>query len=293
MVITERQKAELESLSCERLSSDESTLREIGTFDNYRNEDLAGVIKGPAFNENVQNVIAYYLVKDRSDNILFYFSLKCGSLYDYYFDTNVLNLIKALYSDLLKREQVLSQQNDDDEEDKHKDKKIEIEIIKDLLESLRSRKGVAKADLEKIKEKTISIEEFENLLSEDRENVGKTYAGIELVHFCKNDNIEWKCPNSHHKIGTIVFWKFIVQKVLDVMKLVGCEYLFLFSADLTPDEELVNYYKTSMGFSEPIEKKTLVPLYDIGCKFLYQKTSDLENKRAEFFDNFNLDEDAV
>lgn len=282
MRISEEQEAALKLLTCKRLSSEESNLREIEAFDNYRNENLADVLKNQAFTEDEQNIIAYYVVKDEQDNILFYFSLKCGSLFDNYYNTEILNLLNTLYTELLERKQDTLQQDNE-----------ESGIINDLLEKLRSRKGIAKADLEKIKRKTTSIEEFENLLSEDMDKVGKTYAGVELVHFCKNENIEWKCPNSHHKIGTIVFWKYIVPKVLEVMKFVGCEYLFLFAADFTEDAELVNYYKAAMSFSEPEGKKTLMPLYDLSCKFLYQETSDLEYKRAEFFNNFNLDEDAV
>lgn len=283
MKITEKQKAALKSLTCERLSSNDLNLREIETFDNDRNENLVYALKNQAFTEDEHNSIAYYLVKDEHDNILFYFSLKCGSLYDNYFNTEVINLLKTLYSDLLERERAILQQQDDED----------IDIINELLEKLRSRKGIAKEDLERIKRKTKGSKEFEDFLSDDMDKVGSTFAGIELVHFCSNTNSVWKCPDSHQKIGSIVFWYFIVPIVLDAMKLVGCEYLFLFAADFTEDEELVNYYKTAMSFSEPKGKKTLMPLYDLSCKLLYQETSELENKRVEFFNNFNPDEDAV
>ena len=139
------------------------------------------------------------------------------------------------------------------------------------------------------------IEAFDNNRNENLVYALKNqaFAGIELVHFCSNTDKVWKCPGSHQKIGAIVFWYFIVPKVLAVMKLVGCEYLFLFAADFTEDEELVNYYKTAMSFSEPEGKKTLMPLYDLSCKLLYQETSELERKQAYFFDNFNPDEDAI
>lgn len=282
MKITEQQIAALESLTCERLSSNVSNLREIEAFDNNRNENLVYALKNQAFTEDEENSIAYYLVKDENGDILFYFSLKCGSLYDNYFNTEVFNLLKKLYSDLLERERAILQKDDED-----------IDVINELLEKLRSRKGIAKVDLERIKRKTKGTEDFENILSEDMDKVGATFAGIELVHFCSNTDKVWKCPDSHQKIGAIVFWYFIVPKVLAVMKLVGCEFLFLFAADFTEDEELVNYYKTAMSFSEPQGKKTLMPLYDLSCKLLYQETSELERKRADFFNNFNPDEGAV
>ena len=96
MKITEQQIAALESLTCERLSSNVSNLREIEAFDNNRNENLVYALKNQAFTEDEENSIAYYLVKDEDGDILFYFSLKCGSLYDNYFNTEVFNLLKKL-----------------------------------------------------------------------------------------------------------------------------------------------------------------------------------------------------
>lgn len=80
------------------------------------------------------------------------------------------------------------------------------------------------------------------------------------------------------------------------MKFVGCEYLYLFAADNSPkdaDMELVNYYKVKMGFEEPEERRTTVPLYDLFCPLLYQKTKELERKQEEFFNDFCHDIDAV
>lgn len=84
-----------------------------------------------------------------------------------------------------------------------------------------------------------------------------------------------------------------VTIILDIITLVGCEYLFLFAADLTEDELLVRYYNDYLGFTEKTEHHVAMPLYDLACKFMYQDTKDLMNRRNVFFDNFNPDEDAV
>lgn len=62
--------------------------------------------------------------------------------------------------------------------------------------------------------------------------VGKTFAGIEIVHFCTNDLHReiWNKFNIDQKLGVVVFWMFIVPKILEVMQHIGCEYIFLFAA---------------------------------------------------------------
>ena len=283
MRINEEQKHALSLLKCERLSSNLDNYRDIESFYNTKNPSLVNTIKNQAFEEDEDKSIAYYVVKDDGDNILMYFSLKCGCLYDNQFNTKLYNELDDLYKELLNEEQTLSS----DDEDWIR--------IHELLEKIRARKGIEKADIARIKRKGKKAEEFVLALFDDNDKVGKTFAGIELVHFCINQNRDsnWKCPNCIQKFGAIVFWKFIVQKVLDAMDIIGCDYLFLFAADPTPDGVLINYYKTVLKFSEPDGIKTLMPLYDLTCKLLYQKTSELEDKRGAFFENFNPDEDAV
>ena len=70
----------------------------------------------------------------------------------------------------------------------------------------------------------------------------------------------------------------------------GCEYLFLFAADLSESHTLFDYYQNQMGFADESEKATAKPLYDLSCKFMYQEARTLETRRLEFFDNFNNEE---
>lgn len=76
-------------------------------------------------------------------------------------------------------------------------------------------------------------------------------------------------------------------------KIAGCEYVFLFAADKTPDEFLVNYYRANLQFRYSNEHGTAIPLFDYGCKFMYQGLSDIEERRKSFYDDFNPDEDAI
>ena len=115
------------------------------------------------------------------------------------------------------------------------------------------------------------------------------------AHFCANDNYRpsWEKLNINQKMGTVVFWHFLIPKICELRKIVGCEYLFLFAADLTPDELLVNYYKSNLGFKDSNEYGTAIPLYDYACKFMHQELKDIEERRNNFYLEFNPDEESI
>ena len=71
----------LQSLSCERLSSNDDNLRLVDDFFNRRNDGIAQTLRNEAFGEDEEGTTAYYVVKRSSEQILFFFSLKCGMLY--------------------------------------------------------------------------------------------------------------------------------------------------------------------------------------------------------------------
>ena len=291
MKISHKQKEIIDSLVCERLAIDDTeeqyNFKEIETFQNDVNSGLVAPLQNEAYEHDAEKKIAYYLVKSPEGDILFYFSLKCGQLYD-----------KALKSDLYKSLQKVIEEfkKMKDEEDTSEEDR---ENILTILELLRNKSGVSKSDFMKIKKKCSSVDDFEKLLDDDdNEKVGATYSGIEILHFCANTDKRnvWDNLKLDQKIGPVVFWIFLVPNVLEAMMFVGCEYLYLFAADNSPkdaDMELVNYYKVKMGFEEPEERRTTVPLYDLFCPLLYQKTKELERKQEEFFNDFCHDIDAV
>lgn len=284
MKITDRQLGILNELKCERLSSDSDNFGLIDRFENLRNERLADALKNSAFSDDENNRIAYYLVKNRNGDVLFYFSLKCGSLYDKYLDEQRMSYMKALILELIQKKQSSETSPED------------IGIIDDMLENLRKRKGISKSDLEKLKHKDgDAIKRIEEELENENTKVGATFAGIEIVEFCANDATkeQWKEMFPNNKLGGVVFWHFIVPIVLDVMKLAGCEYICLFAADSTPDETLVNYYRYNMNFISSDERKTTTPFYDLTCKFMFQETSGLKERQQRFYDSFNKDVEAV
>jgi hypothetical protein len=284
MEISQEQLDKLKTLTCERLSSNEENLYLVDSFMNARNEALSDVLKNKANEEDEKNLLAYYVVKDSKHNILFYFSLKCGMLYDRFIDGENLRNIVDFYKFLSN----LINSSDIDETQK--------KSIEEIQEQIRTKKVLKKSQvLEKLKGE-VAKAEIDKLFGDDEQKtVGKTFSGIEIVHFCANDGYraQWDKLGLGKKMGAVVFWQFIVPKIQDVLKIIGCEYVFLFAADLTPDEHLVNYYRTYMQFDESPEHGAAVPLYDLTCKMMCRKTKSLQNDKDEFFSHFNPDDDEI
>lgn len=271
----------IEFLSCERLSSTNDNLRLVDTFFNRKNDGIADTLRNEAFSEDVEGNTAYYLVKHRNGDIMFFFSLKCGLLYDQFLDTRQLKLISDLnqYLDEISSDSQLSES----------DRKL-IDVMR---EKLRTRKGISKADLERLPKKGSTIfEDLEKEFNDSITRVGQTFSAIELVHFCANDAAEdlWKSMNSPQPLGAVVFWGFIVPIIEDIRQKVGCQYLFLFAADLSKGEKLVKYYSDQLNFEIPTDLATAKPIYDFSCKFMCQEVKTLSSGREAFFNNFNPDE---
>lgn len=281
--ITEQQKKILESFSIERLSSSVINLRLLGDFSNPKSESLTNKIQSDAYEEDENGSVAYYIIKDSAGAILFYFSLKCGQLYDKLIEKEKLRLIKNLfkYFDQIEKEDSTS------EEDRR--------LIKEIRESVRASKGISKAELEKIQKKdNKAVTDIENMFTENLQRVGCTYAGVEIVQFCANENYRefFDSLGFFPHFGAIVFWHFLVPKILEVRKFIGCQYLFLFAADTSEDESLIRYYRT-LNFTDVGGHGAVIPLYDWTCRFMYQEISGLSQGKEEFFNNFNRDEEDV
>lgn len=281
--ITEQQIRVLESFSIERLSSSDINLRLVGDFSNPKSDSLTNKIQSEAYEEDENGSVAYYIIKNPEGDILFYFSLKCGQLYDKLIEKEHLNLIKNLfrYFDEIEKEESTS------EEDRR--------LIKEIRESVRTSKGISKAELEKIQKKdNKAVTDIENVFTENLQRVGQTFAGVEIVQFCANENYRkfFDSLGFFPHFGAVVFWHFLVPIVLEVRKHIGCQYLFLFAADTSDDESLIRYYRM-LHFTDAGEHGAVIPLYDWTCRFMYQEISGLSQGKEDFFNNFNRDDEDV
>lgn len=96
---------------------------------------------------------------------------------------------------------------------------------------------------------------------------------VELTHFAVDErykNIFDK--NADIKTGEFIFWNFIIPYVNNAKSCIAIKDLFIFAIK---NDDLINYYKTRLGFKEieNIDEKIFFeyakPKYDENCKFLY------------------------
>ena len=281
--ITEQQRAILDSFYIERLSDSEENFRLVSDFQNSRSDSLTNKIQSEAFEEDELGTVAFYVIKNKEGKIVFYFSLKCGQLYDKLYEKDHVHLIQNLlqYFDQIEQEETTSESD--------------LDLIEEIRESVRSRKGILKSDLNKIQKKdNKAVKDLEKAFTGNMQRVGQTFAGVEIVQFCLNDKYreDLKRLGFFPSFSAIVFWHFLVPKVLEVRKHIGCHYLLLFAADTSEDESLIRYYK-SLRFTDAGEHGAVIPLYDWTCRFMYQEISSLEEGQRSFFNDFNRDDDDV
>jgi predicted house-cleaning noncanonical NTP pyrophosphatase (MazG superfamily) len=284
MKITREQLAVLESLQCQRLSSDSDNMYLVESFYNDTNDTIAQTLKNEAYGEDESKSVAYYIVKHPNGQILFFFSLKCGLLFDHFIRPDLLEQLQKFAKELsdISNDNTLTPEQRRD--------------ITDVMEKIRANKGVTKEDIHKLRQQKLDIlEELEKEFNADIARVGKTFSGIELVHFCSNSETDdsWENLGLPQLRGTVIFWYFVVPMVLEALKYVGCQYMFLFAADKSKDEKLVRYYEDQLNFKRPDELATAKPFYDFTCKFMCHEISSLEKEREEFFENFNPSPDNV
>lgn len=289
MKITEEQKKILDELACERLRDNPNSSTLIQNFENEKGALIVDYLKQYGLKEDLEGSTAFYIVRNKSNDVLMFFSLKCGELFEPLFDEAE---IEAGYEEHLLIIQALHNVESDEEA-----KTRAIEKIKEVSEA----KGISmQTALNLILRETKTKQRMLKVLSREKEaeendkvaRVSKTYPGIELVHFCTNDNAKdiWKTYGLGHSMGEVIFWEKIVPKFFEVQNIVGCEYAFLFAADLSEDRTLINYYDVSLKFEIDVEVGTNKPFYDFKCAFMCQKLSAMKQNREKYFNDFNIDE---
>lgn len=288
MRMTKNQEAYLQSLTCQRLSADPVNQQLIRSFRCARNSGLAAQLRYYAWNEDTSGCTTYYVIKDGEGRILLYFSLKCGSLFD-----------------PINREEL----------------EANIQRYRQLLELIRTRKpGVSRekymAQLHQLERefnmplyqlsyylqsevtnKTQKIHGLEADIAQEANphisRVYRTYPAVELVHFVANDNAKaiWRKSGIKRPMGEVLFWYFICPIMTRIHESLGCQYAYLFAADSSPDQNLVNYYDVRLHFGRDEKLGTSKPMYDFTCPFMCQCIEDMGEYYEEYFENFNPNPD--
>lgn len=274
MRITKAQEKLLDKFSCERLTLKEINRELIKSFESRRGELLVDYLNTLAWCEDLEEETAYYLVKSPDDELVMFFSLKCGVLFDP-LDEEIIQQRVSRARELLAEIQSFKKDG------------VEREAAIQLLEQFRMGQDISIEQIRRIVDTGNHAKQVLKQLNYDKEHegnkqiirVGNTYPSIELVHFCTNDNFKakWRSYGIHHPMGMVMFWKYVVPIIFDVRQLVGCQYVFLFAADASKDGTLINYYNVELKFEQPADVGTNKSRYDLCREFMCQEIKENEN----------------
>lgn len=281
MRISDKQKDILDSLVVERLRDNISgNASLVNTFSNKKNLNLESIIMSRiSFDKDVAGTTAYYVVKAPTGELLLYFSLKCGELFEE-LDYRKMELAAKTqhYVTILMNKSSYNEETVSIAESFLNDNMDEIEELLPDISKYLKKKGEYTDDINKELNKQVR-------------RVLKTYPAIELVEFCKNDSDSakkaWKALGIERKMGECVFWHIIVPKLKAIQDITGCQYVYLFAADNSYDGDLANYYKVALHFDQSTILGANKPQYDFNCFFLCQEMKDLPKYREYFYNHFN------
>lgn len=326
--ITDEQKAILEGFTCERLKDNPENLFLIRSFTHKDGAGLVDKLKKVAWNEDREGSTAYYLIKNRDGEIVLFFSLKCGVLFDPNYVRKRMeaygkDAVEDIWHHILQDEQYetaksLGLTEHDPRQlwrDCYHNGDIDATMLMIQLSKLmgqgRYRQFIRDLNLYMATTKEKKKEPNQNIL-----RVPESHAAIEIVEFCANERTQdcWdRKAMGNHSMGKTLFWWFIVPRMLQINELIGCEYVFLFAADHfnKVDENgvgsLINYYR-GLHFQSMADLGTVKPRYDYFCQFMCQRlkttngVSDdgnsvstsygLDHHRDVFLETFNEDPNA-
>ena len=289
MKITKKQENFLSTLTCQRLSDDLANKKLLKDFECSRNPELAAYLRHYGWEEDTAGTTTFYVVKNKENKILLYFSLKCGALFEP-LNEGELRLAIRRYRGIL-----------DDIYDKHmgeaSDETLaELERLQILYgKNLNLLEQHLNSQIHNKNEKLRDLEEDRQETPNDWvSRVMHTYPAVEIVHFVANDEAKAFWIKAKRKtgikksMGEVLFWHFVAPVLCSVQNTLGCEYVYLFAADDSDDRTLVNYYQVALNFEQPENIGANKPRYDFTCEFLCQDLSDLRRRRRYYFDHFNL-----
>ena len=291
--IRPEQRRVLKSLVCERLSASPANLSILNKFVQLHREDGVDVLdyaKANGSREDKEGVLAYYLVKTKSGEGLFFFSLKCGELFAP-LTKGVDSILASGEFDLFVRKIKAALETS-----------VEFVALKDELRTIivNKRKQMPSAVMEVCQKYGAKYDVLKKLKEEESAERNKrilrvftTNPGVHLVHFCRNKmagNV-WRGLGlgSDRPMGEVLFWLFVAPIFEKLRALVGCEYAFLFAADASEDNSLMKYYAQSLGFCPQKDLGTSKPWYDWTCTFMSLDITKIDALRKKYFSIFNSD----
>lgn len=214
----------------------------LSIFSNEKNPHLVSYLKEDALNDDIEDITAVYLVLDSNhDDEIVLYFGLKCGMISLPFPSEVLKLF-------------------DDEKE---------ELLKNMPED----------KLEVLDYIRLFIQDAEQ--KHDINKVARTIQGIELSHFCINqqyrENRDKENDNTKG-IGEYLFYEVIMPIVYGVKDHVGCKFLYLFAADSSDDLRLIRNYREHLGFMSVEEFDAndfgvsdvipIMPFYDYTCEFM-------------------------
>lgn len=202
---------------------------------NQQGKGLEIFLKSKAWQEDIDGSTRVYLVKDKSSGVIvFFFALKAGLLYkaieddDYILSEKEREIVNLCIEYRLDSSNSLTP---DDVFEWYSEDSLDKDKLRKIIEEKVDIKLQAKQDQQTTNE-TVNIM-----------RVSKTFPGIVLTHFCKNQNFSLS-EKLLFPLGFYVFWEIITDNVLQISNYLGCQYLYLFAADNTDIQQSQNRFLT-------------------------------------------------
>ena len=268
---------------CQRLTADQENKELIRSFRCKRNPSLSAFLRYMAWEADIEGQLLTYLVKNKENQILAYFSLQCGSVFESLEKTKWSDEIREYQETIHSIQRVMTGKADEEE-------KIRItKLAKDRGESLML---MARTLEQQVQEKLHLLQySYEDTMQEYNtmvHQVQHTYPAIELHQFCVNDSArsDWsqlkKKANIPASLGKCLFWEYVVPIVISVKNMIGCQYFYTYVADVSSTGTLVSYFQSALGFEKMKHIGVNKPMYDFLCTFMCQRIDVVEQRMKEF-----------
>ena len=210
--ITEEQKAFLSTFTCQRLADDPTNLHKIQRFYSARGQGLVNSLRNFAWEEDISASTAYYVIKNAQGQIVMFFSLKCGTLFDPGYVKRFMEEFdetRTLFANWRR-----AQTGDE----------AAMQYMQELRRVLGDKEY--RRRIQTLEEDFYRRMYMAKDIKADKRNepnsmiirVDQSHSAIELVEFCANDRTKgcWKDFNQNqfarrrHTMGKVFFWWFIV-----------------------------------------------------------------------------------
>lgn len=291
--ITEAQIAVLKTFTCQRLTDDDMNLHKIQNFLSYRGPGLVSHLRNFGWEADKSGSTAYYVIKNQLGQIVMFFSLKCGALFD-------PGYVKKFAEEFSETQHLWKMWNEARRGDLAAQQYLmELE---GLLGKEQFRERIRNLESDYINRRGMLREIKADKRSEPSDKiirVDKAHPAIELVEFCANDRTRgcWDTAfndqfmTRRNTMGKVFFWWFIVPKMIEISRLIGCEYAYLFAADDDPDGDLVRYYEDALHFKKLTHLGTIKPYYDMNCYFMGRRLFSVDEEHLDPGESIEDEED--